>query len=175
MDVRGTLLKQPSDNIRSCSGRICPRPKQLSSARNCSASCSRTANPANHATALHSVNLCIFLQLQPWRQNVELQYKTHLSCFSFSFMLHSGLPTYGRLKYFILLTITVLCVLQCILFPWIIIKCTSHTSNTTHDVWPFCKHLKALSPVNVDRSSLISAFCYVALYPLHVYIKILYL
>lgn len=60
MDVRVTLSKQSSDNIRSCSGRICPRPKQLSSAINCSASCSRTANTANHATALHSVNLCNF-------------------------------------------------------------------------------------------------------------------
>ena len=124
MAVRGTLLKQPSDNIRSCSGRICPRPKQLSSARNCSASCSRTANTANHATALHSVNLCNFLHLQPWRQNVGLQYKTHLSCSSFSYMLHPHLPTYGPLEYLILLTITVLCVLQCILFPRTIIQCT---------------------------------------------------
>lgn len=173
MDVRGTLFKQPSDNIRSCSGRICPRPKQPSSARNCSASCSRTANTANHATALHSVNLCNFLQLQPWRQNVELQHKTHLSCFSFSSMLHSGLPTYGPLNYFVLLTIIVLRVSQCILFPWTIIKCTLHTPNTTYDVWPFCKHLKASSPANVDRSSLISAFRYVALYPLYVYIKML--
>lgn len=142
MDVCGTLLKQQSDNVRSCSGRICARPKQLSSARNCLASCSRTANTANHATTLHSVNLCNFLQLQPWRQNVELRYKNHLSCFSFSFIFHSDLPTYRPITYFILLIITVLSC-NALLVPWTIIKCTLHTSNTTHDVWPFCKHPKA--------------------------------
>ena len=46
-----------------------------------------------------------------------------------------------------------------------------HTSNKTHDVCPFCKHLKASPPINVDRISIISDFRYVALYTLYVHIK----
>jgi hypothetical protein len=49
MEVHCILLKQESGNVRSCTGRICPRPKQLSSGRNFSASRNKTANTANHA------------------------------------------------------------------------------------------------------------------------------
>lgn len=128
------------------------------------------SKPCNCTTFSKPLQL---LHLQPWRQNVGLQYKTHLLCFSFSFMLQPRLPTYGPLKYLILLIITVLCVNAFCSHEPSSSAPYLHISNTTHDVCPFCKHLKTSSPVNVDRSSLISAFCYVALYPLYVHIKML--
>jgi hypothetical protein len=71
--------------------------------------------------------LCNFLQLQAWRQNVELQYESHLSCFSLIFMLHSDLSSYRLLKYFTPPIITVLCVLQ-----WVFVPVNHHQVQLTY-------------------------------------------
>lgn len=159
MEVHGMLLKQPSDNVRSCSGRICPRPRELSSTRNCSASCSRTANAANHSTVLYSVNLCNFM----WSCSMKLIcLASHsASCFvqiCWSIIYHPLPQFYVSYNVF--------------LSPWTITKCTLHIYNTTHYIQLLCKNPKvSLWLFNVDRSSFISAFSYITLYPLDVYSK----
>ena len=172
MDVHGILLKQQSDNVRSCSGRICPRPKQLSSARNCSASCSRTANTANHATALHSVTFATSYSCRPedkmWSCSMNLICLASHSSLCFIHIYH---PTdYLSILHHQLSQFCVSC--NAFLSPWTIIKCNLHISNTTHYIRPFCKNLKvSLSLINEDKSSFISDFSCVALYPLDVYIR----